>query len=153
MALAPDAEKGWIEVMQGEATLDEIAFEDASGLILLPAARGAHEVQRLFDGDGFATLLADLRQRFEVVVVDTTPVLAVVDTRNVITHLDTFALVAYWRRTPIKAIRAALHQVQTVGGSIAGVAMTMVNLKTQAQSGYGETSYYYDEIKDYLPSN
>ncbi|MCC6828169.1 MAG: AAA family ATPase [Novosphingobium sp.] len=153
MALAPDAEKGWIEVMQGEATLDEIAFEDASGLILLPAARGAHEVQRLFDGDGFATLLADLRQRFEVVVVDTAPVLAVVDTRNVITHLDTFALVAYWRRTPIKAIRAALHQVQTVGGSIAGVAMTMVNLKTQAQSGYGETSYYYDEIKDYLPSN
>jgi succinoglycan biosynthesis transport protein ExoP len=86
-------------------------------------------------------------------VVDTAPVLALVDTRAMMPHLDSFVLLAHWRTTPVKAIRAALHQLDTIGAAVAGVAMTMVNLKTQAQSGYGDASYYYSEMKDYYVSS
>lgn len=151
--LAPTAQKGWIDVLNGTATLSEVMIEDSTGAIILPLAPGSERAQRVFDGDNFQKMLAHLRDHFEVVVVDTAPVLALVDTRAMMPHLDSFVLLAHWRTTPVKAIRAALHQLETVGAAVAGVAMTMVNLKTQAQSGYGDASYYYSEMKDYYVSS
>jgi Uncharacterized protein involved in exopolysaccharide biosynthesis len=147
--LAVDATVGWTEIVQGTAAYEDVGVTDPSGVTVYPAVRGAHEVQRVYEGAGFEAFIDRLRSDYEVIVIDTAPVLAVVDVRNMLNYLDTLALVARWRVTPIKAIRAALHQIETVGGSVAGVAMTMVNLKTQAQSGYGDASYYYNEIKDY----
>jgi len=148
-ALAPSATKGWIEMVQQGATFEEVAVQDQSGATIFPAAPGSHETQRLFDGDEFGNFITFLRERYEVVIIDTAPVLAIDDTRSLSAQMDAFALMARWRSTPVKAIRAALHQLGTVGRSVAGVAMTMVNLKTQAQAGYGDASYYYHEIKDY----
>lgn len=147
--MAPAATVGWTEMVQGAASMAEVAVADPSGLTIFPAVRGAHEVQRVYDGEGFTRFMEQLRADYEVIIIDTAPVLAVVDVRNMLSYLDTLAIMARWRSTPIKAIRAALHQIESVGGSVAGVAMTMVNLKTQAQSGYGDASYYYNEIKDY----
>lgn len=149
LEMAPAATVGWTEIAQGMATMAEVGVPDASGVTIFPAVRGAHEVQRVYEGEGFTRFMEQLRSEYEVVIIDTAPVLAVVDVRNMLSYLDALALMARWRSTPIKAIRAALHQIETVGGSVAGVAMTMVNLKTQAQSGYGDASYYYNEIKDY----
>lgn len=147
--MAPSATVGWTEIVQGTATMAEVAMPDPSGITIFPAVRGAHEVQRVYEGENFTRFMEQLRSDYEVIIIDTAPVLAVVDVRNMLSYLDTLALMARWRSTPIKAIRAALHQIETVGGSVAGVAMTLVNLKTQAQSGYGDASYYYNEIKDY----
>ena len=151
--LTPDVEKGWIDLLQGNAKLSDIMIQDQTGAMILPVAKGSETAQRVFDGDGFTNLLAHLRENFEVVMIDTAPVLALVDTRAIMPHLDSFALLAHWRTTPVKAIRAALHQLENVGASVAGVVLTMVNLKTQAQSGYGDASYYYDEMKDYYVSS
>lgn len=152
-ALCPDATIGWTNALNGEATLDQVMLEDQTGAKILPIVAGAEKSQRIFETQAFSDMLARLRREFEVILIDTAPVLAVVDTRTMIPQLDTLALLAHWRRTPVKAIRAALHQIETVGGSVAGVAMTMVNLKTQAQSGYGDASYYYDEMKEYYTSS
>ncbi|PZU07022.1 AAA family ATPase [Sphingomonas sp.] len=151
--LAPETQKGWIDVLNGTATLSEVMIEDQTGAIILPLAPGSERAQRVFDSGKFEEMLAHLREHFEVVVIDTAPVLALVDTRAMMPHLDSFVLLAHWRTTPVKAIRAALHQLDTVGAAVAGVAMTMVNLKTQAQSGYGDASYYYSEMKDYYVSS
>lgn len=151
--LAPQTKKGWIDLLNGTATIEEVMIQDQTGAMILPIAPGSERAQRVFDGEAFKELMAYLRQTFEVIVIDTAPVLALVDTRALTPYLDSFALLAHWRTTPVKAIRAALHQLDTVGASVAGVAMTMVNLKTQAQSGYGDASYYYSEMKDYYVSS
>ena len=147
--LAPATKKGWLEVLQGSATFDEVLAQDQTGAMILPIAQGSEKAQRVFEDGGFDKMIAHLRQNFEVIIIDTAPVLALVDTRSIMPHLDSFALLAHWRTTPVKAIRAALHQLDSVGASVLGVVMTMVNLKTQAQSGYGDASYYYDEMKEY----
>lgn len=149
MTLAPQTEKGWIDVLNGDAALSEVMLDDQTGAKIFPLAPGAEKASRVFDGDGFKDLIARLRKEFEVVIIDTAPVLALVDTRSITPHLDSFALLAHWRTTPVKAIRAALHQLDTVGAPLLGVVISMVNLKTQAQSGYGDASYYYHEMKEY----
>ena len=151
--LVPDVRKGWIEVIRGEASLEEVLIEDQTGAWILPVAPGSEKAQRVFDGDAFATMLAELREGFEVVMIDTAPVLALVDIRTIVPHLDAFALLAHWRSTPVKAIRAALHQLDAVNASVTGIVMTMVDLKTQARSGYGDASYYYNEMKEYYAEN
>lgn len=146
--LVPDAAIGWTD-LAADVPLDRIAVEDRSGATILPIAHHGDQPQRPFDSDTFLRLLAELRQRYEVVVIDTAPVLALVDTRNMMPGFDALVLLAAWRQTPVKAIRAAIHQIRTVGGRVTGVALSMVDLKTQAQSGYGDASYYYKEMKDY----
>jgi capsular exopolysaccharide synthesis family protein len=149
LALSPDAKQGLIQVLNGECTLDQAIVEDASGAGILPLAPDSHLGRQPFDSPEFEKMMAQLRQVFDVIIVDTAPVLAVADTRLMIRHLDSLALLARWRVTPLKAIRAAIHQIEGVGGEIRGVAMTLVNLKTQQQAGYGDASYYYSEMKDY----
>jgi Mrp family chromosome partitioning ATPase len=147
--LAPQAAEGWVEVVGGSAQLKDILIVDGTGATLVPAAINAHLAASPFTGPAFDELIETLRRTFDVIVVDTAPVLAVDDTRVLLKHLDTLAMLARWRQTPVKAIRAALHQVRTVGGSVSGVAMTMVDLKNQARSGYGDASDYYGDMKDY----
>ncbi|MHC9418845.1 GumC family protein [Sphingomonas citri] len=152
-AMCPDAAIGWTNALNGEATLRDVMITDQTGAVILPITPGAEKSQRIFETEAFKDMIATLRREFEVILIDTAPVLAVVDTRTMIPQLDSLALLTHWRRTPVKAVRAALHQIETVGGSVAGVAMTMVNLKTQAQSGYGDASYYYTDMKEYYVSN
>jgi polysaccharide biosynthesis transport protein len=152
-AMCPDAAIGWTNALNGEATLRDVMITDQTGAVILPITPGAEKSQRIFETEAFKDMLATLRREFEVILIDTAPVLAVVDTRTMMPQLDSLALLTHWRRTPVKAVRAALHQIETVGGSVAGVAMTMVNLKTQAQSGYGDASYYYTDMKEYYVSN
>lgn len=148
-ALAPDAKLGWIEIVNGTAELKDVIVVDETGATLFPAAPNAHLATSPFGGPPFEHLMAALREAFDIVIVDTAPILAVDDTRILLRHFDGLAMLARWRTTPVKAIRAALHQVRSVGGTVAGVAMTMVDLKTQARSGYGDASDYYSNMKDY----
>ncbi len=148
-ALAPEATKGWVEVVEGSATLKDVLIVDGTGATLVPAAPNAHLAASPFSGPAFEQLMQELRRSFDVIVVDTAPVLAVDDTRVLLGHLDALAMLARWRQTPVKAIRAALHQVRSVGGTVVGVAMTMVDLKNQARSGYGDASDYYADMKEY----
>ena len=93
--------------------------------------------------------MAQLRRSYDVVVIDTAPVLAVVDVRLLLDHIDALGLLAHWRVTPMRAIRAAIHQIETVGGEIAGVAMSMVDVNQQMHVGYGDASQYYGMMKEY----
>lgn len=147
--LAPDVTQGWTDLIEGQLRLEDVMLQDQTGFTLLPIAPKAHEAQRPMESNALIDMISRLREQFEIIFIDTAPVLAVVDTRVILPHLDALVMLAHWRQTPVKAIRAALHQIEAVGGHVDGVAMTMVNLKTQAQSGYGDASYYYDEMKEY----
>lgn len=150
VAMAPQARVGLGEVLAGSATIDDVVLrEEATGLDVLPLAPTVTTSPHMFETPEFTQLLAELRRRYEHIVVDTAPVLAVADTRVLAHHFDALALLVRWRSTPARAARAALHQITSVGAGVTGVALTMVNLKVQAQSGYGDPSYYADYMKDY----
>ena len=103
----------------------------------------------MFETTEFDELIAHLRELYDYIVVDTPPLLAVTDARILLRHFDATALLARWRSTPARAVRAAIHQVESVGGEITGIALTMVNLNAQAQATSGDPSYYTGYMKDY----
>lgn len=148
--MAPGAAIGLIDVIEGRATLEEALIEDtASGAWFLPIAKDAHLAKSPIQSPNFDALLERLRADFDLVIIDTAPVLPVVDTRILSQKVDALALIVKWRATPMRAVQAAIHQIEAVNGIVSGVALSLIDLNAQARSGYGDPHYYYRDFKGY----
>jgi polysaccharide biosynthesis transport protein len=144
---------GLLEVLSGEATLQQaIAVDNETGCHFLPLAKSAFTPRDVFGTAAMDRLLADLRARYDLVILDTAPVLPVADTRVLAPKADSVVFLARWRKTPQHAIEAAFRLFAGTGAHIGGVALTQMDMKQQAKYGYGDPGYYYAEYKKYYVS-
>jgi len=148
--LKAEPKVGLLEVLSGEATLQQaIAVDEATGAHILPLAKSAFTPKDVFGTSAMDRLLDDLRGRYDLVVLDTAPVLPVADTRVLAPKADTVIFLARWRKTPQHAIEAAFRLFAGTGAHLGGVALTQVDMKQQTKYGYGDPGYYYAEYKKY----
>jgi len=149
-AAAPDAQKGLMEVLAGEATLDEVLMDDAEpGLHILPVVESQFTPRDVFSSDAFKSLLAVLRQRYDLVLIDTAPVLAVTDTRVIAARADAVVVSVKWKTTPREAAASAIDILRDVNANVLGVALSQVDMNAQARYGYEGSSYYYKNYRSY----
>jgi succinoglycan biosynthesis transport protein ExoP len=149
-ALASEPRVGLLEVLNGTARLDEALIRDPdSGAIVLPLAKSAHTPRDVFGSEAMGLLLQELRNRFEIILLDTAPVLAVADTRILCPRADAVLMVMRWRRTSRAVVRAALRAL-TGDTFIAGIVLTQVNIREQARAGESEAHYYRAYRKYYV---
>jgi exopolysaccharide transport family protein len=148
------ADKGLVEVLEGRATLDEVLLTDeTTGLKLLPLSTNATTTRDVFGSEAMDALLDQLRDRFDLVVLDTAPVLPVVDTRILARKSDVVAVLVRWRHTPLKAVQRTIDLLKDVKVNVGGVALSQVNVREQAKYGYGDVGYYYKSYKSYYSEN
>jgi len=151
--LGGDPAVGLLEVLSGEATLQQaIQIDEATGAHVLPLAKTTFTPRDVFGTAAMDRLLADLRARYDLVILDTAPVLPVADTRVLAPKADTVVFLARWRKTPQHAIEAAFRLFAGTGAHLGGVALTQVDMKQQTKYGYGDPGYYYAEYKKYYVS-
>jgi capsular exopolysaccharide synthesis family protein len=141
--------QGLIEVLNGVCTLDQALVTDASGAQVLPLAKSAYTPRDVLGSAAMLRLLQELRQRFDVVLLDTAPLLAIADTRVLAPHADAVVMLARWKKTPVKAITSAVSLLQGRGIFLAGVALTQMDLNAQSRYGYGDANYYYKSYRKY----
>ena len=148
--LKEDQTSGLLEVLNGEVKLEQAITVDAeSGAHLLPVARSAFTPRDVFGTPAMDHLLEELRRRYDLVILDTAPVLPVADTRILAPKADVVVFLARWRKTPQDAIESAFRMLGGTGAHIAGVALTQVDMNQQAKYGYGDSGYYYTAYKKY----
>lgn len=141
---------GLLEVLNGQAALeDAIMTDQASGASVLALAHTDFTPKDVFQSEAMDRLLQTLSQRFDLVILDTAPVLAVTETRVLASKADAVVFLARWRTTPEKAIDTALRLLEQSGAHVAGVALVQVDMKAQARYGYGDSAYYYGAYKKY----
>ena len=144
---------GLIEVLSGEITLDQaLILDTASGASFLPLAKTAFTPKDVFGTVAMDRLLDELRARYDLVILDTAPLLPVADTRVLAPKADVVVFLARWRKTPQHAIEAAFRLMSGTGAHIGGVVLTQVDMKQQTKYGYGDPGYYYAEYKKYYVS-
>ena len=150
---AEEPEVGLLEVLNGVCSLDDALLRDEeTGAYFLPVSKSSFTPKDVFSTREMDALLTQARARFDFVILDTAPVLPVADTRVIAPKADAVLFLAQWKRTPRKAIETALKQLQTVGAHVPGVALTQVDMKEQARSGYGDAGYYYRAYRSYYHS-
>lgn len=147
--LEKPAEVGLLEVLNGVSSLDHALIQDVSGCHILPLAKSAHTPRDVLGSTAMQRLLQELRNRYDIVLLDTAPLLAIADTRVLAPHTDAVVMLVRWKKTPVKAVLSALNILANSRAFIAGVALTQMDLKAQSRYGYGDSYYYYANYRKY----
>ena len=143
---------GLSNYLSGQCALEEIVDIDlASGVHYITAGGRAPHPTDLLSSQQMKALLALLSQQYELVVLDTPPLLAVSDTLVLARQVDKTAFVVRWQKTRRETVTQALRQLIDAGADIAGIVMTQVDLKKQARYGQADSGYqyYYDRHMKY----
>jgi exopolysaccharide transport family protein len=141
---------GLVEVLQRKiGWRHAVQVDERSGAVFLPISDAPLDGSNVFDLPTMDALLAELRNEFDLVILDTAPVLAIAETRTLATKADAVLFLVRWRKTAMQASNAAIRQLEAVGAVVAGVALTQVDVREQARSGYGDAGYHYKAYKSY----
>ena len=130
-ALAPAAKCGILEVVAGKSLVKDVIWTDPStNLAFLPAAmpfRLAHS-NEIFSNDLTKQLFKELRQSYDYIVVDLSPLVPVIDVRATTNLVDAYVLVVEWGRTKIKLVEHALREAENVYENLLGVVLNKANM-------------------------
>lgn len=72
-------------------------------------------------------MLAYLRHTYDIVILDTPPVLAIAETQILTSKADQTVMLVRWAKTPLKAVRASLDSLRQGGGTVIGIALTQMD--------------------------
>ena len=132
----------------GECTLAE-AIHRVGSIDVLAPSQGTSEPSALLNSTQLVSLLDQLRSAYEVVVIDTPPVL-IVETANWLSPLvDNIIVVVGWAKTKEDALWEAVSNLRMNHGPLTGTVINGVDSKIQAKHGYGGTPRYYREARSY----
>ena len=128
-------ELGLTDVLANRATLDEVILPWNRGIVSL-VTRGDHAPNptELLGSSHMDDVLAQLREEFDYVVVDTPPLLMVSDAAVVAAKCDGAILVARFGRATKDSVRSAVATLRQVNADLLGAVLTMAPKRS---SGYG----------------
>ncbi len=93
-------------------------------LSLLPAGRPYGNPTRLLEGDRLAQLLAFARERFDVTILDASPILPYSDARVLATKADGTVMVIQANHTQITAVERSKRQLVAMGAQVVGAVIS-----------------------------
>ncbi len=141
---------GLAEVLRGDAQPYEVIQKDrSSGADFIAAGRLPDDPAKMLKAETLRPLLAQLQQTYDLIIFDSSPVLAVTEPRLLAHIVDRTILLVRWGHTPREVVQSALKQLLDTGAAIDGLVLTQVNMTKQAQYGYGEYGYYSNYAKHY----
>lgn len=134
---------GVSDVLMGLASIDEAIRElpEHRTLNVLASGTGVEQPTELIGNVSFEELLAELRSRYEYIVIDTPPLLAVTDAALVGAVADGTLIVVRANKTDSGALQTAVSQLRRLRVPLLGVVMNGV--PTGRSSGYSYYAEYY----------
>jgi polysaccharide biosynthesis transport protein len=129
-----------------KSILPAIQTTPVPNLSIIPAGPIPPNPAELFHSERFRRLLTELQSKFDRVIIDSPPVVAVTDAAVLSTLVDGTILVVRAFKTPKDLARHALRALADVGANTAGTVLNSVNLN---KSEYKYSQYYYYRKEGY----
>lgn len=135
---------GLAEVLTGDVEPETVllVISNAGGFHLLPAGAAGPDPGRLFSGPSFGQLLQRLRDAFDVVIVDTPPVLPVPDALLLGRWADGAVLAARHDSSRSHLVERANQLLISAGIPLLGVVVNGARSGESAYGGYGSYASY-----------
>lgn len=128
--------KGLLSVLSGEVELAQAVERnyliDADVLVGERAAMNAADV---FSSSRFKALVAEAKSRYDVVIIDTPPVLVVPDARVVAQFADAVLYVVEWNRTTRRDVATGLKMMADGGIRVSGLVLARIDMKKLKRMG------------------
>ncbi|HTR53766.1 MAG TPA: polysaccharide biosynthesis tyrosine autokinase [Kofleriaceae bacterium] len=150
-SLGVSRERGLTSILVGDAKYDDvIKATEVPDLFVLPCGPTPPNPAELLLTNRFKTVLHELSQRFDRVLLDSPPLLAVTDAVVLARNSDGVILVAKSNQTSIDDLVTASRQLHDVTASILGVVVNTLDISDRrygyyyaaygGYGGYGDTS-------------
>jgi succinoglycan biosynthesis transport protein ExoP len=141
---------GLSDVLTEQVSFNEAIFADKeTGLHVLFAGHGVPNPENLVHSKHLAGLLEMVTERYDLVIIDSSPVMAVADPLILAALTDRTIFVIQWEKTPRKVALSALRQLANANAQLAGVVLSQVNVRRHARYGFGDYGYYYGRYRGY----
>lgn len=152
LGLAP--QKGLVEFLRAEITLAEAVVwaNDMQDLHILPMGALADNPAALAANDCLAARLAVMRDHYDIVVIDSAPVLGIAETQYLARLADQTIFVCRWSSTAANTAKHAVRELVDAGATIKGAVLTRVDLKRHARHGFGDAALSYTKYGHYYAS-
>jgi capsular exopolysaccharide synthesis family protein len=150
--LALNASKGLREYLLGAATLEETIYRHPdSGLAVVPTGDLTQDTP-LIQGQvfrRFKDLLNLLSARFDLVIVDSAPVLAVAETALLAAEVDATIMIVRWGKSNQHTAEEAIKELRRGGANLVGLVMSRIDLFKHARYGFRDQASWYGQLKRY----
>jgi len=136
-----DSEGGLSELLGGQLTLEgAIRGTAVEGLDYFARGASPPNPSELLMQPSFSRLMADVSPRYDLLIIDTPPVLAVTDAAIIGKQVGTSLLVARFGMNPPREIEAAKQRLENSGVTLKGAILNAT--ERTAATSYGYYSHY-----------
>jgi polysaccharide biosynthesis transport protein len=138
-----DEHVGLTSVLLGQRTLEEalLPVPDVDRLSLLPSGPVPPNPAELLNSGKFREIFRRLQDQYDLVLIDSPPVLPVTDAAILSQHVDATLMLAAAGQTRRSDLHRAVEKLDQVGATILGIVLNKVTRHTG--SYYGGYAYTY----------
>jgi capsular exopolysaccharide synthesis family protein len=139
--------KGIIDYCSDNARLDEIIAKNVKpNLDVISSGGRAKSPTQMLNSKAFETMIAELRKRYDRVLIDTPPLAAVTDALIVLPLVDASIYTIFFNKVRRKAAQFCAKQMQEANIPCCGAVLNGLNLDI---SGYYYAQYYDKSYQSY----
>jgi len=139
-----------VRYMMGEKGRDELIIRDeASGIDTISVSKPASNPTSILSSTRMRELLVELRDLYDFVIVDSTPVLGVSDSKLTTELVDCVLFCVRWEKSTYDMVGDALKELHEIRAPVAGAVITQVEVDRHAKYGYGGIDSYYSKYNKY----
>ncbi len=139
-----DKEPGLCQVLFGEASLNEAVHESVvENLDVLTCGLVPPNPSEILGSEKMRKLLKKAKLMYDLIIIDSSPVLAVTDPSNLSTLVDGVVLVVLADKTRADALEGSFEALVGVGAKILGVVLNKFDLRKAYGGYYGYYHYRY----------
>ncbi|XKE47220.1 polysaccharide biosynthesis tyrosine autokinase [Halomonas organivorans] len=143
-AFGEGSEGGLSELLAGKAELDEVVRQGkVEGLDFISRGSAPPNPSELLMQARFTDFLEEVSRRYELVIIDTPPILAVTDAAVIGKQCGTTLMVTRFQMNPVKELQVATRRLETSGVQVKGAILNAMERKAATSYGYGYYNYAY----------
>ena len=142
---------GIVELVTGDARLEDVVYSDPvqPNLDLITVRRNPINPCDVLASKQMAQLIAKLRTRYQLIVLDMPPILGITDAKIAMHLADAVLFVVRWGKTKTEVAENGIEALRECRAPIAGAVLTQVDMEAHAKGAYGDAAAYYGNYKRY----
>lgn len=148
----PPAKLGLIDLMCNQAIISDVIQQDidSPNLDIISSTAPARNATDIVSSPMLATLISELRRDYEYVILDSAPLVGIVDSRLIAPLADTALLTIRWGKTQDDAVETAIRTLRNSKIESINTVLTQVNMQKMQRMHYGDAAgKYHKKYKKY----
>ncbi|WP_162801341.1 GumC family protein [Azospirillum brasilense] len=131
------------DLLDGRVGIDDLIHQETTNLGVLGNAVGTPDAHDRISSQAMSDLIQWARHNYDVVVIDSAPVMLFSDALALSFLADSVIYVVRWQHTPLDTVTAGFNKLKSVDSAVGGVVLSRVVASKHVKYGHKDDTYYY----------